>query len=651
MSPTHPATTGKALSQQLRDQINSGSAGKKPMARALTLERAAIDEAARTATLAFASETPYERYWGIEILDCTPSSMDTSRLRSGANLLCDHDTKDVVGVVESVEIGVDRVARAVVRFGKSVRAEEVWQDVRDGIRRNVSVGYMINEAILESTKDGVETYRVTSWTPYEISMVSVPADASVGIGRSLESQEKSVCVTVEIEVETESANPEAVDPEEETAAATETPSATTYSSNQGTTMTDIKVTDERNHANEISKLAASFPGGAELAMKSIQSGHTVEQFQAEALRSLATKPVPTADIGMSEKEVKRYSMMRAINALANPGDQSAQRDAAFEREASEAVSKVQGKSARGLFVPHEVQKRDLLVGTASAGGNNVATDLLSGSFIDILRNAMVIDRLGARMMTGLVGQVAIPKQSGGATAYWVAENAAVTESQQTFGQVTMTPKTVGGYTDISRRLMLQSSIAIENLVQTDLATTLGLAIQQAAISGSGASNQPSGLLTLVTPGVVGGTNGAAPTWANIIALETAVAFANADIGNMGYLTNAKVRGKLKSTEKFTTSNGMPVYESGNTPLNGYQAAITNAVPSNLTKGSASGVASAIIFGNFADLMIGMWGSLDLMVDPYTGSTAGTVRVVALQDVDVAVRNIESFATMVDALTA
>lgn len=634
MSPTPTASYGQSQSAQARN---------KPQTRGLLLERAAIDETARTATLAFASETPYERYWGIEILDCTASSMDTSRLRSGANLLCDHDTKDVVGVVESVEIGVDRVARAVVRFGKSVRAEEVWQDVRDGIRRNVSVGYMINEAILESTKDGVETYRVTSWTPYEISMVSVPADASVGIGRNLETQEKSVCVTVEIEVETDPANPE-------NAVATETPSPSS-TSYQGTTMTDIKVTDERNHAAEISKLAASFPGGAELAMKSIQSGHTVEQFQAEALRSLSTKPMPTADIGMSEKEVKRYSMMRAINALANPGDQSAQREAAFEREASEAVSKVQGKSARGLFVPHEVQKRDLLVGTASAGGNTVATDLLSGSFIDILRNAMVIDRLGARMMTGLVGQVAIPKQSGGATAYWVAENAAVTESQQTFGQVTMTPKTVGGYTDISRRLMLQSSIAIESLVQTDLATTLGLAIQQAAISGSGASNQPSGLLTLVTPGVVGGTNGAAPTWANIIALETAVAFANADIGNMGYLTNAKVRGKLKSTEKFTTSNGMPVYESGNTPLNGYQAAITNAVPSNLTKGSASGVASAIIFGNFADLMIGMWGSLDLMVDPYTGSTAGTIRVVALQDVDVAVRNIESFATMVDALTA
>ena len=336
MSPTPTASLGQSQSAQARN---------KPHSRGLLLERAAIDETARTATLAFASETPYERFWGIEILDCTASSMDTSRLRSGANLLCDHDTKDVVGVVESVEIGVDRVARAVVRFGKSVRAEEVWQDVRDGIRRNVSVGYMINEAILESTKDGVETYRVTSWTPYEISMVSVPADASVGIGRNLETQEKSICVTVEIEVENDPAEPGAIDDSEdpENAVATETPSPSS-TSYQGTTMTDIKVTDERNHAAEISKLAASFPGGAELAMKSIQSGHTVEQFQAEALRSLSTKPVPTADIGMSEKEVKRYSMMRAINALANPGDQSAQREAAFEREASEAVSKVQGKS-------------------------------------------------------------------------------------------------------------------------------------------------------------------------------------------------------------------------------------------------------------------------------------------------------------------
>lgn len=657
---------GTAIAAALRDQINQGGpAGSpgagKPLARALVVERAAINEDARTATLAFASETPYERWWGVEVLDCTPDSMRTSRLRSGANLLCDHDTRDVIGVVESVEIGTDKVVRAVVRFGKSVRAEEVWQDVRDGIRRNVSVGYMIHEAILESTKDGVETYRVTDWEPYEISLVSVPADASVGVGRSAVPEQRGAKVTVEVEIEVGDDNEDPkTDPEDQAATGTslmpaadaertKTPTVITPSI-KGPKMTENVQVVERNHATEITKIAATIPGGAELAMKSIQAGHTVEQFQAEALRSISTKPVPTADIGMSEKEVKQFSMLRAINALANPTDAAAQRAAAFERECSDAQAKVMGKSARGLFIPNEVQKRDLLVGTATAGGNIVATDLLSGSFIDILRNAMVINGLGARMMTGLVGQVAIPKQTGSATAYWVAENTVTTESQQTFGQVTMTPKTVGGYTDISRRLLLQSSIAVESLVQTDLATVLGLAIQQAAINGSGASNQPSGLLTmLATPAVVGGTNGAAPTWANIVALETAIASANADVGTMGYLTNAKVRGKLKSTEKFTTSNGQPIFENGTTPLNGYQTAITNAVPSNLTKGTGTNL-SAILFGNWADLMIGMWGSLDLMVDPYTGSTAGTVRVVALQDVDVAVRNIESFASMVDAIT-
>lgn len=629
-TPQTKPQIGVQIGAALREQINKGGpAGNKPLTRALVVDRAAIDETARTATLAFASETPYERWWGVEVLDCTPSSMDTSRLRSGANLLCDHNTRDVVGVIESVEIGADRVGRAVVRFGKSVRAEEVWQDVRDGIRRNVSVGYAINEAVLVSTKDGVETYRVTDWTPHEISLVSVPADASVGVGRSIASEQAADRAPTE-----ERTTPTVITPSKETK------------------MTDpVIVVEQRNHAAEIAKIAATIPGGAELAMKSLQAGHTVEQFQAEAMRSMSTKPVATADIGLSEKEVKQFSMLRAINALANPTDASAQRAAAFERECSDASAKVMGKSARGLFIPNEVQKRDLLVGTASAGGNTVATDLLSGSFIDILRNAMVINGLGARMMTGLVGQVAIPKQTGSATAYWVAENAAPTESQQTFGQVTMTPKTVGGYTDISRRLLLQSSIAVENLVQTDLATVLGLAIQQAAINGSGASNQPSGLLTLLTsPAVVGGPNGLAPTWAHMIALETAIASANADVGTMGYLTNAKMRGKLKGTEKFGSTNGNPVFENGTTPINGYQCAITNAMPSNGTKGTGTNL-SAILFGNWADLMIGMWGSLDLMVDPYTGSTAGTVRVVALQDVDVAVRNIESFASMVDAVTA
>ena len=594
--------------------------------RAFLVERAAIDEEGRTAVLAFASETPYERWWGVEILDVTATSMRQGRLRSGANLLCDHDHKDVVGVIESVEIGADRVGRAVVRFGKSARAEEVWQDVKDGIRRNVSVGYMVHKAQLVETVDGVETYRITDWEPFEVSLVSVPADASVGVGRSLED-----------------ASPE---PDPTPAPVESTPIEPT----EVKTMPDVNVIEQRNHAAEITAIAGTIPGGADLAMSAIQRGLTVEQFQVEAIRHLSSKPVPTADIGLDKKEVRRYSMMRAINALANPGDRAAQEAAAFERECSEAAAQKMGKQARGFMVPSEVQHRDLVVGTPTAGGNLVATDLLAGSFIDALRNAMVIDGLGARFLTGLVGNIAIPKLTGSASAYWVAENTAPTESQQTIGQVTMSPKTVGAYTDISRRLLLQSSLDVEGMVQNDIAQILGLAIQQAAISGTGASNQPSGILTQVTSSVIGGTNGAAPTWANIVQLESDVAVANADVGTLAYLTNAKVRGKLKTTSKVSGQNGF-VWESGDTPLNGYRAGVTNAVPSNLTKGTSSGVASAIIFGNWADLVIGMWGGLDLTVDPYSGSTAGTVRIVALQDVDIALRNVVSFATMVDALTA
>ena len=600
--------------------------------RALQLDRAAIDEAARTATLAFASETPYERVWGVEVLDITRAAIRLARLSNGANLLVDHDTRDVVGVIESVDVGADRVARAVVRFGRSARAEEVWQDVRDGIRRNVSVGYMIHKAQLVEQRDGVETYRVTDWEPYEVSMVSVPADPTVGVGRCLDPAPD--------------AGPDADPPAAAQAAA---PTESTTITQEHIVSDVTHPVAERNHAAEISKIAKGLPGGADMALDAIQRGLTTEQFQAEAIRKLTSAPVPSADIGMSKAEVKRYSVMRALNALANPADAAAQRAAAFERECSDAVGSKLGKAARGFYMPHDVQKRELNVTTASAGGNLVATELLAGDFITLLRNAMVVMGMGTRMLTGLQGNIAIPRHSGAATAYWVAESNPPTASQQTFDQVTMSPKTVGAYTDISRKLLLQSSLDVEALVQQDLATVLGLAIQQAAINGSGASNQPSGLLTLITPSVVGGTNGAAPDWADIVELETDVSVANADVGTLSYLTNAKVRGKLKGTSKVSGQNGF-VWEAGDTPLNGYRAGVTNAVPSNLVKGTSGATCSAIIFGNFADLIVGMWGTLDLMVDPYSNSTSGTVRVVALQDVDIAVRHAESFATMVDALT-
>lgn len=598
--------------------------------RSFAVSREAINEESRTVELAFSSEEPYDRYWGREILDHNPASIRLGRLTAGGPLLMDHDSRDHVGVIESVQIGADRVGRAVVRFGKSARAEEIFQDVKDGIRRSVSVGYVIHKAQLIEKGEEVDTYRVNDWEPFEVSLVSVPADASVGVGRSMDEENPIIEIPNQ---EQKKMTIETVD-----VAGAEARGA------QGL----------QARVSEIIKIGEQYKA-TDLAAQYVRDGKSVDDFKSALLERKASAPQPTAEIGLSDKEAKNFSFLRAINALANPTDRKAQEAAKFERECSDAFGAKMGRSAQGFYVPVEVQKRDLVVGTPTAGGNVVDTLLLASSFIDLLRNRMQVARMGAQFLTGLTGSIAIPRQTGGATAYWVAESGAPPESQQAFDQVAMSPKTVGAFTDISRKLLLQSSIDIEGFVRNDLATVLALAIDQAAISGTGASNQPTGILSTAGIGdVAGGTNGLAPTWAHIVELWSDIANANADFGSLGILTNSKVHGKLMGTLK---SAGVAGYIAESFPdgqglsnYGGVRAGISNQVPSNLTKGTSSGVCSAIIHGNWNDLIIGQWGTLDLMVDPYTGSTSGTVRVVALQDVDIAVRNAVSFSAMKDALT-
>lgn len=640
-------------------------------ARAAAFETRAIDLEKRTVELAFATEAPYERWYGYEILDCTVASVDLSRLIASGPLLMDHDPCDQVGVIESVRIDADRVCRAVVRFSQSARGQEIFQDVIDGIRKNVSVGYMVNAAVLVGMMDDIETYRITSWTPYEISLVSCPADIQAGVGRS-----NKAC---ELKRDDALTSTDPMDPNGESETESEgedcitVTSTTTVCIPTGGTMTektpqpvDVQAIENGVREAEKSRIAeirtlgekAAHLGGRDLALEMISAGRSVDDMKDALLermpdmskRAMGDAP---ATIGMSTQEIRKYSLVRLLNALAHPKDLRAQEAAAFELDCARAAADIAVRAPRGALVPFDVLggKRDLTVGTNSAGGYTVATDLLAQDFIELLRNAMVLPSLGARMLTGLVGNIAIPRLSGASTAYWVSESSAPTESQQTFDQVTMSPKTVGAFTDISRKLLLQSSLDIEAMVRQDLATVLGLAIQQAAINGSGTAPTPRGILN--TSGIgnasSAGADGTAPTWAQIVNLESLVAAANADVGTLAYLTNAKVRGKLKGTFTNATYGEQPVWGM-DSMVNGYNAAVTNAVPSDLTKGSGTAL-SAIIFGNFADLLIGMWGGLDLTVDPYSNSTSGTLRIVALQDVDVAVRHAASFAAATDVVTS
>ena len=593
--------------------------------RAASFERAELPEGEddnRTLEISFSSELPVERWFGMEILDHSPEAADFSRLNNGAPLLFNHDLYEIIGVVESAEIRNDRRGYAKIRFAKTEDAERVKGMVDDKIIRNVSFGYQIKEMV-ESVKDKVSTYTATRWEPYEISLVTVPADPGVGIGRSAADEGCEVSVIRNV-----------ID-----AAAAAQPNEVTKMQQEQTPAVDVGVVAaqaaeaERQRIASINSLGDKF-SQRDLARQLVESGKSLDEARAAFLEKMGVEQKPLtgkeADIGLTPKEIKQFSFVKAIAALGNPTDRAAWEAAAYEREISEAAAKKAGKSARGIFVPSEILRaqRDLTVGSATAGGNLVATDLMADAFIDLLRNRSVAIRAGATSMNGLVGNIAIPKQTGGATAYWVAESGAPTESQQTIGQVTMSPKTVGAFTEFSRRLMLQSSIDVENMVRRDLAAVIALAIDAAAFYGTGADNQPRGIKN------VSGINtkdfsADAPSYAEIVGMESEVAADNADVGTLAYIVNAAMRGSLKTTEK-ASGTAQFLWEPGNT-VNGYRAEVSNQI--------ANG---DVFFGNFADLMIGFWSGLDLTVDPYSNSTSGTMRVVALQDCDIAVRNAVSF---------
>ena len=617
----------------MKKAINTGN-----LTRFFNLDRSNIDEEARTVSLSFSSEAPVERFFGNEVLSHDPKHVDLGRLNDGAPLLMDHNTSDQIGRVESAMVDGKR-GQAVVRFSKSARGSEIFNDVIDGIRQNISVGYRINEMqIDESRSEGdVETFVATNWQPFEVSVVSVPADSSVGISRSAEGEN----VTTITNFKGEKTMSEEITKTEPVTA----PAAPTVDSGA---IARKAVEADRQRSSEIDAITEKHPELSDVASQFKANDRSLSEFRKVALESIAkSKPaaaISDSSIGMSPKEAKQFSVVRAINALTTNNWSKA----GFELEASKAQAQKLGKDARGFFLPTDVQ-RDLNVGTATAGGHTVQTDLLTSSFVDMLRNKMTVMDLGATMLTGLSGNVAIPRQTGGSTAYWVAESGAVTESAAAFDQIAMSPKTVGAFSDLSRKLLLQSSMDIESFVRNDLATTLAIEVDRAAIHGSASSNQPRGILATSGIGsVVGGTNGVAPTYAHIVGLETQVAQDNAAEGALNYLTHSKVRGKLLQTEK--ASDTAQFVWADNNSMRGYNAAVSNQVSSTLTKGNQS-LSSAIIFGNWNDLLIGMWGGLDIAVDTSTGSSSGTVRVVALQDVDIAVRHAQSFAAMLDANAA
>ena len=566
--------------------------------------------------LSFSSEMPVERFGGQEILSHDPGAVDLGRLNTSAPLLFNHDPDKILGKVEKATISGKR-GHATVRWGTSALATEIRADVAAGIITAVSVGYQIHQT--ESA--GAGSYRATRWEPLELSLVSIPADPSVGIGRSL------------------------------------TPST------RPNTMATNKTTNPATEAQAYNAQADA------IATLSDQVAKLTRQLATPATPAQRIQPIasaPDSYVDLSAREQQEFSVVRAIRC-AMSGDWQ---DGGLERAASRAVAQQTGRdpsSPSSFFLPGNISTRaTYAVGAPTTGGNLVQTDVLGESFIDLLRNRTAVLQLGATRLEGLQGNVAIPRQTATATASWLAESASISQSEGTFDQVTMSPKTVGALSIFSRLAMLQTSPDIELLVRRDLANVLALAIDQAAINGSGASNQPRGILNVSGIGSVAmGTNGAAlidsasgssSCFDKLMDLRAKLTVANAESPATAYLTNAKVEvalQKLKNAQgvylldpavALTSPGGLSLANLSGRPL-----AVSNQVPSTLVKGTSGSVCSAAIYGAWDQLMVGFWGGIEIEADIYSGFASGDVRVRSLASLDVAVRQAASFAAITDIL--
>lgn len=682
--------------------------------------------------MAFASEMPYERWWGIEVLDMKGARLGRLNDGDGGPVLFNHNWNDLRGrhMPGSVRADKDGVLRGQISIPQATQAtRDTVALIEAKTLTKASVGYQIHNIVEQTTKksgekierqidgktferllkdhrqvrDGREIggdmrafqraldetagpieraedsppiYRVVDWEPLENSLVTVPADPSVGVGRSMDAQVTITQTTtvsggdaaavaqamanakaqeVRQPLQPAAFKEKATMAENQAAAGvvaeSEAQNRAAAQPKQGPSAMDL----EKNRKRGIDNICKMMGIDDNIREHWVGTGLSIEDISDEAMQIQAQRSKETqsvAALGLSKQEAGRFSLFKAIQATADKN----WTNAGFELECSREVAKRMNKvvDPNRFYVPYEVQerqldvrngqtfgtgryrgemlgtaRRDLTVATTTAGGFLVETN--NTSFIEMLRNRAVAYRMGARRLSGLVGNVTVPKQTAAATAVWLANEAStLTESQQVFAQMALSPKTVGAYTEISRQLLLQSSPDAEGIVTSDLATVTSLAYDLGVLSGTGASGQPTGITATAGIGSVTGTSIA---FAGVLEFQTDVATANVTPAQGGYVTTPAVASLLIQRVKYT-STASPMWE-GNVwdgSMQGFPAMGTNQI-----------AAASMLFGDWSQVVVAEWGVLEIEVNPYANFQAGILGVRAIVSMDCGLRYPASFS--------
>jgi len=627
-----------------------------------------MSEANRSRGLSFSSEKAVvARWYGGEILDHSPKSVRMDFMNSGrAPLLMYHDQRQQIGVIEKANIGSDRIGHATARFGRTASASDALSNVDDGIFTNTSVGYRVHEMMLDSEVDGEPVYRVTDWEPYEASIVGVPADTNVGVGRAILPTDAGPPGTTQATTEAGS-TPASSSPA--SAGTTEVQSTASPAATRGVTnvttettaaagasaepkVTGIEAEKERKQA--IENICAINKIDARVQARWIEDGARIPEVLKEVVEIQAERAkrpsTAAASLGLTGSETNRYSLFRAIRAL-RFGGQNARfmQEAAFEIECSQAIGKrFNREMTTSILVPSEIlqrpfgdqagralQERAMATTPGSKGGYMV--NVQNMGFIDILRNRSVAMRMGARVLSGLQGNVTFPRQTGKVTVTWQAgEGTSVTAADQALGQLSMTPKTCIAITDVSEQLLAQASPSAEAFVMADLAADVAIdGVDNAVINGTGGA-QPLGIKN--TTGVTTGQDAASATYAKVLAFVSTAGAANAIRGNPGWVTTTAGAAKLMQVQRFTSTD-TPVW-TGNM-LDGNLVGFNAMSSEQLASGN-------LIFGSWDEVVIGEWGVLELSTD--NGGTrfnTAQVGIRAMWMVDVMLRYPQAFVVSVN----
>ena len=348
-----------------------------------------------------------------------------------------------------------------------------------------------------------------------------------------------------------------------------------------------------------------------------------------------------------EKDIRRFSISKFLRQ-AMPGETmdgiEAEMAAEGKREFQESIK----GAAEGVFLPSALLRDYYYTNASESSYGQAFIEQTSLTYIGKLRNATIGRRLGVRYLDGLQGNIAFV--TGGADASWVAEEAAASKQKPAYAKKVMSPKRLQVLQGVTYDLMHQSSKALDNLIMEDMVKAHAVALDAAIFAGSGSSGQPTGVLAASGVNNIDiDTNGGPLTYDLLVQMETEVGIDNGLLDDtLAYVSNAKVQGKLKTIPQIA---GYPYYLMNDGKVNGYPFFMSNAIPSNLTKGSSSGVCSAIVFGNWSEVLVGSWGGLQLIVDPYTAKANGVLEISAAAYHDVLVRTPEAFCKIDEVTTA